>query len=104
MSAVSNDPELAHLVQEPGINLWYVFRGLEQSPDTDGISRIGPHRHAVAYAMRGESLLNLVLECPESKDPSKWDKSTYVKDIQALFQGWDPKYCSVVFYYDKFSH
>ena len=33
--------------------------------------------------MRGGSLLNLLLECPEAKDPSEWDKSTDVEDIQA---------------------
>lgn len=25
VSAISNDPELAHLYQEPGINLWLAF-------------------------------------------------------------------------------
>ncbi|KAM0796601.1 hypothetical protein BDR22DRAFT_893109 [Usnea florida] len=60
----SNDLELAHLIQDPGINLW-----------------IGPHKHAVAYTMRGGSLLNLVLEYPEPNDPSEWDKPTYIEDV-----------------------
>ena len=60
------------------------------------ISRIGPHRHAVAYVMRGESLVNIVLVYPERKDPSQWDESTYVKDIQTSFKGWDPKYYPVI--------
>ena len=51
--------------------------------------------------MRGESLVNLVLICPESKDPSEWEKSTYVKDIQTLFQGWDPMSGSFIFYHDE---
>lgn len=57
----------------------------------DGIARIGPHKHAVVYAMHRESLVNLVLECPEPKDPSEWDESTYVEEIQAIFQGWDAR-------------
>jgi salicylate hydroxylase len=42
--------------------------------------------------MRGDSLVNLVLEYPEDRPPSEWDESTYVEDIKALFAEWDPKY------------
>ena len=60
--------------------------------NTEIFSRIGPNGHAVAYVMRGESLVNLVLECPEPKDPSDWDEATYVEEIIAFFKAWDPKY------------
>jgi 2-polyprenyl-6-methoxyphenol hydroxylase-like FAD-dependent oxidoreductase len=41
--------------------------------------------------MRGDSLLNLILEYREDKPPSEWDESTVVEEVKAVYANWDPK-------------
>lgn len=42
--------------------------------------------------MRGDSLVNLVLEHPEQRPTSEWDESKYLNHIKELYASWDPKY------------
>ena len=57
----------------------------------DAERRIGPEKHAVIYCMRGDSLVNLLFECHESKIPSEWEESPDIEELRALFANWDPK-------------
>ncbi|KAK4947785.1 hypothetical protein LTR10_013293 [Elasticomyces elasticus] len=67
------NPELRQWISNPQVHFW-----------------IGPYSHAVAYSLRGGTMYNIVLLCPDDlpKDVSRSKGS--VGEMRALFSGWDP--------------
>ncbi|KAI1383706.1 FAD/NAD(P)-binding domain-containing protein [Hypoxylon trugodes] len=68
------DPELRHFIQDPQVNYW-----------------IGPDAHAVNYVLRGGELFNMVLLVPDDMPATSMTVDGNVEEMQALYEGWDPK-------------
>ncbi|KAF2484884.1 salicylate hydroxylase [Neohortaea acidophila] len=67
------DPELREWIANPEVHFW-----------------IGPRAHAVGYSMRGGTMYNIVLLCPDNL-PSNISRSKgSVDEMMELFSGWDP--------------
>ncbi|OJJ05249.1 hypothetical protein ASPVEDRAFT_137308 [Aspergillus versicolor CBS 583.65] len=78
---VRKDPELVRYLDEKAVNYWY-----------------GPGAHAVTYALRDGSQLNLVLLVPDNmpeEGPSTLQG--YVDEMQGLFKEWDPNGAGITF-------
>ncbi|KAF2747826.1 FAD/NAD(P)-binding domain-containing protein [Sporormia fimetaria CBS 119925] len=69
-----SDPELRNMVQKCELQTW-----------------MGPDSHAVAYSLKGGTLLNLVLLRPDDlpENVSKMDAD--LEEMWELFEGWDPR-------------
>ena len=67
------DPDLKSLVANPQCHFW-----------------IGPHSHAVGYSVRGGTMYNLVLLCPDDLPGGLSRTAGSVDEMRALFAGWDP--------------
>lgn len=67
------DPDLRQWISNSQVHFW-----------------IGPYSHAVGYSLRGGTMYNIVLLCPDDlpKDVSRSKGS--VGEMRALFSGWDP--------------
>ncbi|KAJ9615105.1 hypothetical protein H2200_001179 [Cladophialophora chaetospira] len=79
---ISHDPQLSQLLHQR--NLWF-----------------GPERHVVAYGIRGGKFLNMV--CLDHHD-SLGDLMTApatLKEVKALYQGWDPRLIKLLELSDK---
>lgn len=68
------DPELRHFIEDPQVNYW-----------------IGPDAHAVNYVLRGGELFNMVLLVPDDMPEAAMTVDGNVEEMQALYQGWDPR-------------
>lgn len=51
---------------------------------------VGPNTHVVAYTMRGGSLFNIVLLCPDDLPADVSRSSGDLEEMKALFANWDP--------------
>lgn len=67
------DPELKARISNPEVHFW-----------------IGPHAHAVGYSLRGGTMYNIVLLCPDDLPPGLARSTGSVGEMQDLFTGWDP--------------
>ncbi|PVH91983.1 FAD binding domain-containing protein [Periconia macrospinosa] len=74
-----SNTKLRDMVQQPGMRFW-----------------IGPDSHAVAYSMRGGTMLNLVLLVPDDLDEGVAKVEGNLEEMRALFQGWDPVLTSLL--------
>ena len=66
-------PELRSFIQDRGTNFW-----------------IGPRSHAVAYAMRGGTVYNIVLLCPDDLPAGITKCGGNLSEMKKLFETWDP--------------
>ncbi|KAI1340309.1 FAD/NAD(P)-binding domain-containing protein [Xylariaceae sp. FL0016] len=69
-----DDPDLRPFVENPQVNYW-----------------LGPDAHAVNYVLRGGSLFNMVLLVPDDMPAASMTVDGNVEEMQALYEGWDPK-------------
>ncbi|KIW96495.1 uncharacterized protein Z519_03564 [Cladophialophora bantiana CBS 173.52] len=67
------DTELRHWIANPQVHFW-----------------IGPYSHAVAYSIRGGTMYNIVLLCPDDLPHGLSRTAGSVSEMQAFFAGWDP--------------
>ncbi len=68
-----DDPELRKWVTNPAVHFW-----------------IGPHSHVVGYSVRGGSMYNIVLLCPDNLPKGIAREAGSVDEMRALFENWDP--------------
>ncbi|KUJ06637.1 salicylate hydroxylase [Mollisia scopiformis] len=73
-SILRSSPILNPLVSEPSSTIWF-----------------GPHRHIVAYTIRGTSLYNLVFCGPESSSSKigVWNQPASLQDLKKEYEGWE---------------
>jgi salicylate hydroxylase len=67
------DPELIRWVQNPEVHFW-----------------IGPNAHVVGYSLRGGTMYNIVLLCPDNLPADVAKQAGSVDEMKQLFVGWDP--------------
>ncbi|KAB8075972.1 hypothetical protein BDV29DRAFT_200550 [Aspergillus leporis] len=67
------DPKLKAWVENPQCHFW-----------------VGPGAHVVAYSLRGGSMFNIVLLVPDNLPAGVSRQEGSVKEMRALFEGWDP--------------
>lgn len=67
------DSELKARVSNPEVHFW-----------------IGPQAHAVGYSLRGGTMYNIVLLCPDDLPPGMSRLNGSVGEMQDLFTNWDP--------------
>ena len=67
------DPQLREWVTKPSVHFW-----------------IGPRAHAVGYSLRGGTMYNLVLLCPDDLPEHVPRQEGSVEEMRKLFTGWDP--------------
>ena len=65
--------KLDNLISKPEVNCW-----------------IGPNAHAVLYPVKGGTLYNLVLLCPDTLPDGLNTIEGDVEEMRAAFAGWDP--------------
>lgn len=70
---VADDPELIAWVNNPTVHFW-----------------IGPGTHVVGYSMRGGTMYNLVLLCPDNLPEGVSREPGDLEEMKALFTDWDP--------------
>lgn len=70
---VADDPELSAWVSNPTVHFW-----------------IGPGTHVVGYSIRGGTMYNLVLLCPDDLPEGVSRQPGDLEEMRALFTGWDP--------------
>ena len=70
---MKNDPEIAHLMDDPDANCW-----------------IGFERHIVAYPIRNGTIYNIVMSHPAQAPVASWSESGNLKEMHRHFQNWDP--------------
>lgn len=73
-SAMKAHPLLAELVERPNINYW-----------------MGPDSHVVSYLLKGGSLYNIVLICPDNLPELVNQQKADLDEMHALFRNWDPQ-------------
>jgi len=71
---MAKDPMLKDLVEKPNINYW-----------------MGPDSHIVCYLLKGGSLYNIVIACPDNLPPDLASAKADLEEMHAMFEGWDPK-------------
>jgi salicylate hydroxylase len=49
----------------------------------------GNNRHAIAYNIKGDKLINIVLTHPAHTEPEEWVGHDHVAQMQKEFEGWD---------------
>ncbi|KAF2101149.1 putative salicylate hydroxylase [Rhizodiscina lignyota] len=74
-----NNEKLNALIKTPETNVW-----------------MGPNSHAVLYSVKGGSVYNLVLVCPDTLPPGFSTIQGDVKEMQSAFSGWDPMLTDVL--------
>jgi salicylate hydroxylase len=67
------DSELREWVSKPSVHFW-----------------IGPESHAVGYSLRGGTMYNLVLLCPDDLPKDIARQAGSVAEMRKLFTDWDP--------------
>ncbi|CAI6230220.1 unnamed protein product [Periconia digitata] len=67
-----SDTKLRNMVQNPDVRFW-----------------IGPDAHAVAYSLRGGTMLNLVLLVPDDLEEGVAKADGDLAEMKKLFEGWD---------------
>lgn len=68
------DPLLAELVKRPIMSIW-----------------MGPNSHAVCYLLKGGSLFNIVLCCPDTLPKGVDTAPAAPGELEELFASWDPR-------------
>lgn len=68
-----NADELRKFITDSTVNFW-----------------VGPDTHVVAYTMRGGSLFNIVLLCPDDLPEGTAKSTGDLEEMKKLFIGWDP--------------
>lgn len=67
------DPELREWISKPAVHFW-----------------IGPYSHVVGYSMRGGTMYNIVLLCPDNLPKGTSRQHGSVEEMRRLFKNWDP--------------
>lgn len=67
------DSSLKPLITDPTVNFW-----------------IGPGAHCVAYSLRGGTMYNVVLLCPDDLPPGVARQTASLDEMRKLFESWDP--------------
>ncbi|KUI53303.1 3-hydroxybenzoate 6-hydroxylase [Cytospora mali] len=70
---VADDPELSCWVSNPAVHFW-----------------IGPGMHVVGYSIRGGTMYNLVLLCPDDLPEGVSRQPGDLEEMKTLFTDWDP--------------
>jgi len=80
-SAISSDPEIAHLLRDPNANCW-----------------IGPYRHLMTYPIRNRELYNLVMFHPGALPEGKTNRPLDLEEMKEQFKMFDPVIQKVLTY------
>ncbi|KAK5189022.1 hypothetical protein LTR99_011152 [Exophiala xenobiotica] len=91
MDDIRADPDTAWIADSRSLNLWFVVpqRLVGDLNTYQMMRRIGHNTHAMTYFIAEEKLYNMVLTHPETDEPSSWDQSNALADMNATYQGWD---------------
>ncbi|KAJ5324216.1 hypothetical protein N7476_002816 [Penicillium atrosanguineum] len=79
VARIRADPEISWLLERPNLNIW-----------------IGDQRHVMTYTIGAGKSFNMVLSHPDDTDPSTWDQTTALSDMQREFQGWDTRLQKII--------
>nr|UZP47902.1 FAD binding domain-containing protein [Cladonia uncialis subsp. uncialis] len=80
-SDIAQHEDIVDLVQPPCINLW-----------------LGPGAHAMTYALKRDSLLNIVLTCAHdvSNTIEHGPRKVEIDEVRNAFTQWDPRFQSIL--------
>ncbi|KAA8909281.1 FAD dependent oxidoreductase [Sphaerosporella brunnea] len=82
--AMMADPDLAEMVKRPQVNYW-----------------LGPQKHAVTYALRGGTQLNIVLLVPDDMPDTTTVTPGNIDEMRAHYAGWDPRITKLLGFADS---
>lgn len=91
---MKEDEDMAKILEEPNINLWYIRNSIPFGILLMVGNRIGENRHVMSYPIASGSTFNLVLSHIDRSDPSTWSEKYVKEDLLAELDGWDPRYTS----------